>query len=160
MKTRRPIALALGLLTLGAAALSSSAGRAQSGDQTILGPGLYVFQTRTRTASCDDDERTGYVSTFIAPIHGVPGSRTMRMQLTNSEYWPSWQLTVADGAVSGESRLAGSSGANAPTNRFSVRPQGDRFTGRGTRTYTRTEGGRSVQCQVEFDALLRRIDML
>jgi len=68
----------LALLALG----GSSRVRAQ-GDQTVLGPGMYVFQTRTRSATCGDDERTGYVSTFLAPIHGVPGSRTMRMTLEN-----------------------------------------------------------------------------
>jgi len=142
----------LALLALG----GSSRVRAQ-GDQTVLGPGMYVFQTRTRSATCGDDERTGYVSTFLAPIHGVPGSRTMRMTLENSEYWPVWQITVdARNQVVGHATLAGASGANAPTNHFEVRRERDRFVGPGTRRYS-AEGR---DCAVEYDALLRRIDQL
>lgn len=130
-------------------------------EQTVLGPGLYVFQTRTRSATCGDDERTGYVSSFVAPIHGVPGSREMRMQLLNTEYWPSWaiEVTAADRVV-GHSTMSGQSGPSAPENRFDVSLQGDRFTGQGTRTYTRRVGGRTQQCSVTYDALLRRIDQL
>jgi len=148
------------LYTLAVIALVALGGQSSvraQGDQSVLGPGMYVFQTRTRSASCGDDERTGYVSTFLAPIHGVPGSRTMRMTLENSEYWPVWQITVdAQNQVVGHATLAGASGANAPTNHFEVRRQRDRFVGTGTRRYER--GGR--QCAVEYDALLRRIDQL
>lgn len=144
-----PIAIAV--VFVGSSAL------AQNYDQTAMGPGMYVFQTRTRSASCDDDEQTGYVSTFMAPIHGVPGNRRMRMTLPDSEYWPSWTITVDEERnVVGHATLAGSSGANAPTNHFSVRLQGERFVGSGTRRYRR--GARS--CEVQYDALLRRIDLL
>lgn len=125
--------------------------------QTVLGPGMYVFQTRTRTATCADDERTGYVSSFVAPIHGVPGSRTMEMQLLNSPYWSRWTITVnADNHVLGRSTLNGQSGPNAPTNEFDVHRERDRFVGTGVRRYR--NGGRA--CEVRFDALLRRIDRL
>jgi len=136
-------------------ALSSGAARAQS-EQTVLGPGMYVFQTRTRSATCGDDERTGYVSSFMAPIHGVPGSRAMRMHLTNSEYFPHWRITVnARSHVIGRATLEGASGPNAPTNEFDVHLERGRFVGTGTRRYR--ANGRD--CAVEYDALLRRIDV-
>ncbi|MCA9606114.1 MAG: hypothetical protein KC619_10995 [Myxococcales bacterium] len=147
--------LLVGAALLGALAGGTSA--AAQSQQTVLGPGMYVFQTRTRSASCADDEATGYVSTFMAPIHGVPGSRSMRMTLTNSEFWPTWTITVdAANRVLGDATLAGSSGPSAPRNHFSVSAQGDRFTGTGQRTYR--ANGR--ECRVEYDALLRRIDQL
>ena len=155
MRPRSLLPLAAALLFASTAAPSPVA-RAQNA-QTVLGPGMYVFQTRTRSASCDDDEATGYVTTFLAPVHGVPGSREMRMTLVNSQYWPTWQITVdAQNRVSGESTLAGASGPNAPRNRFTVSWQRDRFVGTGTRTYR--SGAR--ECRVEYDALLRQIDLL
>ncbi len=150
--SRRHLAVCavLGALFTGSIAAAQAA-------QTVLGPGLYVFQTRTRSATCADDEATGYVSTFMAPIHGVPGSREMRMTLTNSEYWPSWTITVdAANHVLGDATLAGQSGPNAPRNHFSAQRQGDRFVGTGQRSYR--ANGRD--CRVEYDALLRRIDEL
>jgi hypothetical protein len=150
--------LAVALLT---SALFAHPGTAQTADQTILGPGLYVFQTRTRSATCADDERTGYVSSFVAPIHGVPGSRTMRMELLNTAYWSTWSITVtAQDRVVGDSTMNGQRGPSAPRNHFEVSVDRDRFTGTGTRTYTRTAGGRTEQCSVSFDALLRRIDQI
>jgi hypothetical protein len=95
----------------------------------------------------------------VAPIHGIPGSRTMRMQLVNSPWWSSWSLTVRpDGTIVGESTLDGAEGPNAPTNRFEIRRDGDRFTGRGARQYMATIDGRRRRCTVRYDALLRRID--
>ena len=127
--------------------------------QTVLGPGLYVFQTRTRTASCGDDERTGFVSSFVAPIHGVPGSRSMQMHLMNSPYWSTWTITVdAHDHVIGDSFLDGSSGASRPTSHFDVTRTGDRFTGEGSRSYDATVGGVQRRCVVTYDALLRRLD--
>ncbi len=153
---RRPASLvalaALTLLSPGRAGVA-----AQTGDQSVLGPGLYVFQTRTRSATCDDDERTGYVSSFVAAVQGVPGSRSMRMQLVNSPYWSTWTLQIdAQNRVTGESTLDGASGPSAPRNRFEIRVDRDRFTGTGTRTYARG----AQQCSVTYDALLRRIDAL
>ncbi|MFK7986947.1 MAG: hypothetical protein AB8I08_13060 [Sandaracinaceae bacterium] len=142
-------ALALSLVCLAPPA------QAQSTDtQTVLGPGLYVFQTRTLSATCNDDERTGYVHTFIAPIHGVPGDRRMRMQLTNSRHWPGWDIVVAqNGTITGDAALDGNRNPtpNTPRNHFEVQPRRDRFVGTGVRTY-RSEGR---TCEVRFDALLR-----
>lgn len=136
-------------------------GAAQTDDQTILGPGLYVFQTRTRGATCNDDERNGYVSSFVAPIHGVPGSRRMSMQLINTDYWSRWTIRVeGDDRVIGDSTMNRMRGPSAPRNHFEVTRQGDRFIGTGTRTYTRTVDGRAQECAVTYDALLRRIDAL
>ena len=152
----------VGLVAILASALSldASSGAAQD-TQSVLGPGLYVFQTRTRSATCDDDERTGYVSSFVAPIHGVPGARSMRMQLVNSPWWPTWTLEVTPaGRIVGESTMQGQSGPSAARNRFDIGVDRDRFTGTGTRTYTSTVGGRPRPCSVTYDALLRRIDSL
>lgn len=144
---------ALALLSL--LAISGSEARAQN-EQSVLGPGMYVFQTRTRSATCGDDDRTGYVSSFMAPIHGIPGSRTMRTHLANSEYFPNWRITVnAQNHVLGRSTLQGASGPNAPTNEFDVHLERGRFVGTGTRRYR--ANGR--MCEVEYDALLRRIDV-
>lgn len=148
------------LLALLACVLLQSESTAQS-EQSILGPGLYVFQTRTREASCGDDSRSGYVSSFVAPIHGVPGSRRMRMQILNSEWWPEWRLQVtADNRVVGDSTMRGQSGPSAPRNHFDVARDGDRFVGQGVRTYTTRVDGRPQECSVTFDALLRQIDLL
>lgn len=128
---------------------------AQDDLQTVLGPGLYVFQTRTSGASCGDDERTGYVSTFIAPIHGVPGSRSMRMQLVNSPYWANWTIRV-----DASNRIIGDIEVDGRTNHFEVTANRGRFTGEGVRTYNARIDGAMRRCQVTYDALLRRIDGL
>lgn len=130
-------------------------------DQSALGPGIYVFQTRTLAATCGDDERSGYVSSFVATIDGVPGSRTMSMHLTNARFWSTWSLTVdAAGMVHGESLMDETTGANRPTNRFDVsRDATGRFTGHGARGYDTTLAGHPQHCEVSFDALLRRIDI-
>ncbi len=155
--------IALAIAVAGLAGGEAHAGAQTADEQHVLGPGLYEFQTRTRGASCDDDERTGYVSSFVAPIHGIPGARRMRMQILNSPYWSTWSITVnADGMVVGESRLDGSSGPNAPMNRFEVRHEGSghsRFIGHGERSYTATVDGESRRCTVHYDALLRRINL-
>ncbi len=129
-------------------------------EQTVLGPGLYVYQTRTLGATCGDDERTGYVSSFVASIDGVPGSRSMHMHLIDARFWSSWTLTVnADGMIHGESSMDGTTGANRPMNTFDVRRDPTmRFTGHGARTYEATIGGHPQHCEVTFDALIRRID--
>ena len=129
-------------------------------DQSVLGPGAYVFQTRTLSAACGDDERTGYVSSFIALIDGIPGSATMSMRLLGSRYWSSWTLTVsAEGQIRGEAFMDGTTGNNRPVNRIQLRLDGERFTGQGTRIYDRTVSGRRTRCAVTVEALLRRIDI-
>lgn len=154
----KPVAI-LAFLILSA----GSHGAAQTDGQTVLGPGLYVFQTRTRSAVCEDDERTGYVSSFVAPIHGVPGSRTMRMQLLNSPWWSRWTIVVdANDRIVGDSTMDGQSGPNAARNHFELERdrRRDRFTGTGTRTYMTTTDGQRRECAVTYDALLRRLDEL
>lgn len=162
MRHVAPRALAL-LSALVLVSFAHDAGaRAQTvADQSVLGPGLYVFQTRTVSASCGDDERTGYVSSWVAAIDGVPGSATMNMHVVDNQYWSTWTLTVsADGVVSGEAFMAGTSGPSRPRNTFHVtRDTAGRFTGRSVRSYQRTEGGVAQQCEVTSDALLRRIDL-
>ena len=56
---------------------------ASEAPQTILPPGLYLFQTRTRDGSCADAPRTGYVTSAVATLDGVPGARSMTLQLLN-----------------------------------------------------------------------------
>jgi hypothetical protein len=164
MRIGRFVVLAATVLVV-LSGLSSPAGDAEAqppaAEQTVLGPGMYIYQTRTRSASCNDDERTGYVSSFVAPIHGVPGSRSMRMQLVNSPWWPQWTLTVdASGLVSGDATLHNSRpGPDQPRSHFEVRLDGPRFTGTGWRSYQSTVDGQPRTCRVEFDALLRRIDL-
>ena len=126
--------------------------------QAFLGPGMYVFQTRTRSATCGDDEATGFVDSFIAPIHGVSGNRRMAMHLLNSQYWPDWTIVVNErDEIFGDSSLAGFRGSDPPTNHFMVtRRDAARFTGIGVCTY---RGANGQPCQVFFDALLRRVDV-
>jgi hypothetical protein len=130
-------------------------------EQTAIGPGLYVFQTRTLAATCGDDERTGYVSSFVASIDGVPGSRSMQMHLIDARFWSTWTLNVdAAGMIHAESLMDGTTGANRPSNSFDVtRDSTSRFTGHGVRRYDATTAGHTQHCEVTFDALLRRIDL-
>lgn len=153
--------LAIGVLTACAVlGLWARAGAQDAAEQSVLGPGLYVFQTRARDATCGDEERSGYVTSFIAPIDGVPGSRRMRMRTPDSPYWSSWSITVEpDGTVSGVAFLTGSTGPDRPSSRFTVRRDRDRFTGQGVRRYQGTVGGVTRPCEVTYDALLRRIDV-
>ncbi len=157
----RRAVFALSAILLVALAHGAGARAQTASDQTVLGPGLYVFQTRTVSASCGDDERTGYVSSWVAAIDGVPGSASMNMHVVDNPYWGTWSLSIsADGVVSGEAFMTGTSGPNRPRNTFHVtRDASGRFTGRSVRSYQRTEGGVAQQCEVTSDALLRRIDL-
>jgi hypothetical protein len=129
--------------------------------QSVLGPGMYVFQTRTRSATCGDDEVNGYVDSFVAPIHGVPSSRRMTMSLVDTRWWSTWTITVdGEDRIYGDSLLDGGSGPNRPTHHFVVsRRDAARLTGVGVRTYPSTVAGAARTCQVFYDALLRRIDL-
>lgn len=157
MKPQSALMLAISLL-VGSFSAPLMAGRAQGQskqEQAVLGPGLYVFQTRTRGSSCGDAEPDGYVLSFVAAIDGVPGSSSMKMEVVNSEYFKEWAITVeADGQVKGSSRIG--TAADAPESSFSVRLEGDRFKGTGARTYKGQ--GKAARCRVDFDALLRRLD--
>lgn len=125
--------------------------------QTVLGPGLYVFQTRTRDAFCGDSEGDGYVLSFMAAINGIPHSVGMSMELVNNQHFKNWTLKViSNGQVIGDSKMG--TAADAPDSHFEVRLEGDRFKGTGFRSYNGTKDGKKVRCRVNYDALLRRLD--
>lgn len=127
--------------------------------QTILAPGLYLFQTRTRDGSCNDAQRTGYVTSAVATLDGVPGARTMTMQLLNSKYWPSWTLTIAmDGAIAGSAFMNGAKDDKAGGSTFELRSKKDRYQGTGSRSYNSVVDGKTVRCTLNYDALLKALD--
>jgi len=145
------VGLLAAALFVSVVASEATAQPAAADRQTMLGPGLYVFQTRILTATCGDADRTGYVTTYLATIDGIPGERSMSMVLVNSDYWKMWALTVTPAMhVVGSSEQARIHG----TNGFDVSLHGDQLTGQGTRTYQMGER----HCSVSFDALLRRVD--
>lgn len=139
---------------------AESAARAQApGDlppQTILPPGLYLFQTRTRDGSCNDAPRTGYVTSAVATLDGVPGARTMTMQLLNSKYWPTWTLTVdADNTIRASAFMNGAKDDKAGSSSFELREKKDRYQGTGTRSYNAQVDGKTTRCKLNYDALLK-----
>ena len=127
--------------------------------QTILPPGMYLYQTRTRDGSCNDAPRTGYVTSAIATLDGVPGSRTMTMQLLNSKYWPTWTLNVTmDNAISGSANMGGAKDDAGGSSKFELRRKKDRYQGVGSRSYPSKVDGQTVRCTLNYDALLKPID--
>jgi hypothetical protein len=127
--------------------------------QTVLVPGLYLFQTRTRDGTCNDAPRTGYVTSSVATLDGVPGSRTMTMQLLNSKYWPTWTLVVAaDGGISGSANMSGAKDETGGVSKFEIRTKKERFQGVGSRTYPSTLDGKAIRCTLNYDALLKPLD--
>lgn len=125
--------------------------------QTVLGPGLYVFQTRTRDATCGDSEPDGYVLSFFAAVHGIPHSGAMKMELVNTPHFKDWTLKVANNSsITGTSRIG--SAADGPESYFEVKLEGDRFKGTGYRAYNGAVAGKKQRCRVNYDALLRRLD--
>jgi len=152
----------VGVVALAAAILVPGPhGQAQGGGadvQTVLAPGLYVFQLRLDRATCTQGFTSGYVSSFFAAIDGTPGSRAMDMHLLNSGYWPEWTLAVQqDDTIVGVSHQAGASGPDAGENHFEVRFDGRKFVGRGSRSWTQTVNGQRTRCRVFYDALLREL---
>ena len=132
---------------------------AQTGAQSILGPGLYVFQNRLDRATCGDISGSGYVNSYVAAVNGIPHSATMQMALPDSTYWPTWELGItADGHVVGVSQQAGVTGPDRGDSHFDLTLNGEQFTGRGQRSYMSNVNGTRRRCTVEFDTLLRRID--
>jgi hypothetical protein len=149
------------LVSLACVALCSSSatvaqGEAAEGKQSVLGPGMYVFQTRVRNSTCGDAQPDGYVLTYLATIDGVPGSITMTMQLVNTAHFKEWALKVSGKEVVGDSRMG--SAADAPDSHFEVRWDKDRFKGVGSRSYNGQLNGKPERCRVNYDALLRRLD--
>lgn len=124
--------------------------------QAILPPGLFLFQTRTRDGSCNDAPRTGYVTSAVATLDGVPGARTMTMQLLNSKYWPTWTLTVTeDNAVVGSANMNGAKDDFDGRSRFEIRAKKDRYQGVGSRSYNSLVDGETTRCTLNYDALLK-----
>jgi hypothetical protein len=127
--------------------------------QTILAPGLYLFQTRTREGTCNDAPRTGYVTSAMATIDGVPGSRVMTMQLLNSKYWPTWTLTITEkDVIVGSAIMGGGKDESAGMSRFEISAKKDRFQGVGNRSYPSKVAGETVSCTLSYDALLKPLD--
>lgn len=127
--------------------------------QNVLMPGLYLFQTRTRDGTCNDAPRTGYVTSAIATLDGVPGSRTMTMQLLNSKYWPTWTLTVAtDNSIAGSAFMNGAKDAASGMSKFELRAKKERFQGVGMREYAASADGKPTRCTLNYDALLKPLD--
>ena len=157
MRRSFPFLVALGTLVAVMACFEAD-GLAQrrsaraSGTQGVLGPGLYVFQTRLDTATCEEDSTSGYVTSYFAAIDGTPASLTMTMQLTNSEHWPRWELTIDPNG-----RIRGMARNGALEQQFELTRDGSRFTGRGHRTYDKRVDGRMQRCRNEYDALLRKL---
>jgi hypothetical protein len=144
------------------AGLAAGVGAAQppaADAQSVLPPGLYLFQTRTREGNCPDATRTGYVTSAVATLDGVPGARSMTMQLLNSKYWPTWNLTVtADDAIQGEANRNGGKDPGLGVSRFEIRRKKDRFQGVGSRSYTQVVDGKKTECVLHYDALLKPLD--
>jgi len=127
--------------------------------QTILPPGLYLLQTRTRDGSCADAPKTGYVTSTVATLDGVPGSRTMMLQVVNSKYWPSWTITVdAKDLIIGDAVMFGGDDKSKGTSHFELGEKKDRFQGIGSRTYPSTANGKTISCTLNYDVLLKLID--
>lgn len=127
--------------------------------QTVLMPGLYLFQTRTRDGTCNDAPRTGYITSAVATLDGVPGARSMTMQLVNSKYWPTWSLTIAkDDSIGGSAIMLGGKDETKGTSRFEMRAKKDRFQGIGSRTYPSQVDGKTVRCTLNYDVLLKLLD--
>jgi hypothetical protein len=148
--------LALSSLVV-APALPHSTAHAEDGKQSVLGPGLYVYQQRVKEATCHDAEPDGYVLSFMAAIDGVPGSITMTMQIVNTAYFKDWTLKVSGNQVIGDSKLG--KAADAPDAHFEVTKDGDRFKGTGYRSYNGSYQGKAQRCKVSYDALLKRLDI-
>jgi hypothetical protein len=132
---------------------------AEQPPQTLLMPGLYLFQTRTRDGSCNDAPRTGYVTSSVATLDGVPGSRSMTMQLLNSKYWPTWTLTITDqDTIVGTANMSGAKDDSNGSSRFEMKIKKDRFQGVGARSYPGQADGKNVRCTLNYDVLLKVLD--
>lgn len=128
-------------------------------EQGVLAPGLYLFQTRTRDGNCPDATRTGYVTSAVATMDGVPGACEMTMQLINSKYWPTWNLSVtAQGVITGTANRNGGKDAALGSSRFELKAKKDRFQGVGARSYTMEVDGHKKDCVLNYDALLKPLD--
>lgn len=122
-------------------------------------PGLYLFQTRTRDGNCNDAPRTGYITSAVATLDGVPGSRNLTMQLLNSKYWPTWTLSInGEETISGAANMGGAKDDRDGSSRFELKPKKDRFQGVGSRSYPGQMDGKSVRCTLNYDVLLKPLE--
>ena len=127
--------------------------------QTLLMPGLYLFQTRTRDGTCNDAPRTGYVTSAVATLDGVPGARSMTMQLLNSKYWPTWTLTIlGEDTINGAANMGGAKDDTNGSSKFELKPKKDRFQGVGSRAYPGQKDGKPARCILNYDVLLKPLD--
>lgn len=149
-------------LALAAASVAALAERVQAEElppQTVLQPGLYLFQTRTRSGTCPDAPRTGYVTSAVATLDGVPGSRSLTLRVLSSKYWPRWELTVAtDDTIVGTATMFGKNDPQKGTSRFEVKAYKDRFQGTGSREYPAPPKSDVARCTLLYDALLKPIE--
>ena len=95
-------------------------------------------------------------ATCSANLHGIPHATTMTMELTNTPHFKEWTLKVVKDSVVGSSRIGTT--ADGPESHFEAKLEGDRFKGTGSRSYNATVAGKRQRCQVNYDALLRRLD--
>jgi len=143
------------LLGLGAEDRGATA-HAQLGDQKVLPPGLFLYQTRTRDGTCPDAPQTGFVRSAVATLDGVPGSRSMTMKLPNSKYWPTWQISVTgDDTIVGAANMMGAKDNSRGDVHFELKATKGRFQGVGYRNYLSKVGGKMKRCRLNFDALLK-----
>ena len=99
------------------------------------------------------------MTSAVATLDGVPGSRTMTLKLLNSKYWPTWTLSVsADNVITGSANMNGAKDDSAGSSRFELREKKERFQGVGSRSYNSTEGGKTVRCTLNYDALLKPLN--
>lgn len=142
-------------------ALAQAQDQAEPPPQTILPPGVYLLQTRTRSGTCGDAPRTGYVTSALATMDGVPGSRTMTLKVMNSKWWPKWTLTVTpDDTIVATANMFGGKDPTKGTSRFELRAHKDRFQGKGTREYPNHSKGpdEPARCSLLYDALLKQVE--
>jgi hypothetical protein len=154
------VAAITGLVALPGVAPSASIAEAQAqrDTQDVLGPGLYVFQTRLDHSSCGDSGASGSVTSYFAAVDGIPGSRQMTMHLLNSDHWSTWTLTVtAENQIIGDAQQDGVTGPGRGDSHFELSQDRGKFTGRGSRSYSATIGGQVRRCRMAYDALLRRL---
>ena len=80
----------------------------------------------------------------------------MTMQLLNSKYWPTWTLNVTmDNAIQGSAFMGGAKDDAGGSSKFALRRKKDRYQGVGSRSYPSKVGGQTVQCTLNYDALLK-----
>jgi hypothetical protein len=129
---------------------------AQSDSQSILAPGLYVFQTRLDHATCGESSSSGNVTSYFATLDGRPGAREMKMTLMNSEYWPEWTVRIPEGnKVYGDAQQAKVTGPHRGEAHFELELKRGKLVGRGSRAWSQRVNGEMTRCRMAYDALLK-----